>query len=379
MKLGFALFEYFPFGGLQRDMLAIARCCHDLGHTVTVFTREWQGEQPPYVNVEILPVRAVGNHVRDAVFARQALAAAEQARVDRLVGFNKMPGLDFYYAADSCFADKVYQQRSRVYRYTPRARRYLHMEAGVFGREASTQILLISPAEREIYREFYDTDPARLHLLPPGIRRDRIMPEDYAERRDAFRRAQGWTADDRIVLFVGSGFRTKGLDRAVRAIAALPAELRHRSRLLVLGRDKSAPYEKLARKQGVGERVAFAGGVDNVAEYLWAADALLHPAYRENTGTVLLEAMVAGLPVVTTAACGYAPWVTEADMGRVLEEPATAGQIAQALSETLRAEAEQWRERGKIFAAEADIFSMPERAAELLTGAVPGEHARAGA
>ena len=34
------------------------------------------------------------------------------------------------------------------------------------------------------------------------------------------------------------------------------------------------------------------------------ADLLIHPAYNENTGTVLLEALVAGLPVLVSAVCG---------------------------------------------------------------------------
>src|SRR5207253_1422682 len=44
MKLGFLLFDYFPFGGLQRDCLKIARLCATRGHDVTIFTRTWQGE-----------------------------------------------------------------------------------------------------------------------------------------------------------------------------------------------------------------------------------------------------------------------------------------------------------------------------------------------
>lgn len=44
----------------------------------------------------------------------------------------------------------------------------------------------------------------------------------------------------------------------------------------------------------------------------------LHPAYSENTGTVLLEAMVAGLPVIATDVCGYAHYIVDEHMGKVL-------------------------------------------------------------
>ncbi|WP_255211100.1 hypothetical protein [Methylogaea oryzae] len=38
MKLAFALFKYFPYGGLQRDFIRIAGLCRDRGHEIHVYT-----------------------------------------------------------------------------------------------------------------------------------------------------------------------------------------------------------------------------------------------------------------------------------------------------------------------------------------------------
>ena len=43
MKLAFCLFKYFPYGGLQRDFVRIARACIERGHTVEAFCLAWQG------------------------------------------------------------------------------------------------------------------------------------------------------------------------------------------------------------------------------------------------------------------------------------------------------------------------------------------------
>lgn len=363
MHLGFALFKYFPFGGLQRDMLAIAEVCVNRGHRVTVFCSEWEGERPAFVEVSLLPARGLSNHRRDAVFAEAVSRAAREAGVERLVGFNKMPGLDFYYAADSCFAAKVAEERSRYYGLTPRARQFMRMERAVFSPETKTEILLISEPECAVYQRYYSTQSERMHLLPPGIRRDRIMPSDYSARRASFRAQQAWGDQEKIILFVGSGFRTKGLDRALRAFAAFhkrePA-----CRMVVLGHDKVQAFAALAGELKISERVHFLGGVDNVVDYLWSADVLLHPAYRENTGTVLLEAMVAGLPVVTTDACGYAGYVRAAQMGEVVPQPVNQNNLNQALNTVLSSAVLPWRERARQFAETANIFSMPERAAD---------------
>ncbi len=40
MKLAFALFTYFPYGGLTRDAIAIVRACQQRGHQVRMYARE---------------------------------------------------------------------------------------------------------------------------------------------------------------------------------------------------------------------------------------------------------------------------------------------------------------------------------------------------
>ena len=38
MKLAFALFKYFPYGGLERDFLRIAKECQSRGHEIFVYS-----------------------------------------------------------------------------------------------------------------------------------------------------------------------------------------------------------------------------------------------------------------------------------------------------------------------------------------------------
>lgn len=366
MQLAFALFHYFPYGGLERDMLAIARACLGRGHDVTIYTGSWQGERPADLPVVELGACGRSNHASNADFARRLQRALRERPEAIVVGFNKMPGLHVYYAADTCFAHKAYAERNWLYRLTARCRQFLAMERAVFARESRTEVLMISPAQIGVYQHYYGTPPERLHLLPPGIRRERVMPADYDHQREALRQQYGLPDDQFLLLAVGSGFRAKGLDRSIRALGALPEALRRRCQLWVAGQDKEASFRKLALTLGLERQVRFLGGRDDVSQLLWSADLLLHPAYRENTGTVLLEAMVAGLPVIASAACGYAPYIESYVMGEVLSEPIAPDSMAAAIERLLDADPEQWRHRGRTFADSADIFSMPRRAAELI-------------
>ena len=45
MRLAFALYKYFPYGGLARDFMRIADICLEKGYQVDVYVMEWQGDQ----------------------------------------------------------------------------------------------------------------------------------------------------------------------------------------------------------------------------------------------------------------------------------------------------------------------------------------------
>ena len=51
MRLAFALYKYFPFGGLARDFMRIADVCLAKGHTVDVFVMQWEG--PAQANYQV--------------------------------------------------------------------------------------------------------------------------------------------------------------------------------------------------------------------------------------------------------------------------------------------------------------------------------------
>ena len=76
--------------------------------------------------------------------------------------------------------------------------------------------------------------------------------------------------------------------------------------MVVIGQDQAGPYRRLAQKLKIADKVRFLGGRTDIPELLAAGDLLIHPAYMENTGTILLEAIASGLPVIATDVCGYA-------------------------------------------------------------------------
>lgn len=367
MKLAFCLFNYFPFGGLQRDFIRIARECVRRNHSVDVYTMKWEGEKEPGLNIICLPVSARQNHTRCQQFVTQVQHKLIETKYDLVVGFNKMPGLDIYYAADTCFQAKARKKHGAWYRLTPRYRHLVSYENAVFAAPATTQILLIAAQQQTEFQHYYQTQSERFHLLPPGIARDRLATSDSHSIRKKLRAEWKINDNDLLLLMVGSGFKTKGLDRTLLSIAALNPDLKNRVKLFVIGKDNPARFIRQAKKLKINPQITFLGGRHDVPDFLLAADLLLHPAYNENTGTVLLEAVAAGLPVLTTDVCGYAHYITEADAGCVIASPFNQHHLNQTLASMLLSlKQSAWQQNALNFAKNADIYSMPERAADLI-------------
>lgn len=368
MKIAFVLFKYFPYGGLQRDFFRIARLCQQRGHTITVYTMSWQGDIPDGFKVKILPAKALTNHKRYQIFEQMLHADIQQEPVDMLVGFNKIARLDVYYAADACYEEKAQKLRNRFYRMGGRYKYFSQSEKAVFEQQSNTQILMIAEAQKEIFKHYYDTPDERFHLLPPGISRDRMAPENAVQIRQQFRHKFNLDEQDFLILMIGSGFKTKGLDRALLAVKSLPEELKDKVRFIIIGQDNPKKFTQYAKQLGLSERVDILSGRDDIPEFLLGADVLIHPAYNENTGTVLLEALVAGLPVLVTDVCGYAHYIDEAQAGVVLSSPFKQEQLNDSLRQLLNDKAlrRQWQKNALEFSHSADIYSMPEHAVQLI-------------
>jgi len=142
-----------------------------------------------------------------------------------------------------------------------------------------------------------------------------------------------------IVLAVARLVAQKGNDVAVRAMAGLDATL------VVLGEGPERSHlERLASELGV--RLLLPGRVGDVASVLRRADVLVHPARWEGFGLALLEAMLAGLPVVATRVSSIPEIVVDGETGllvpaddpsalraalvRVLDDPADYGAAGRA-------------------------------------------------
>jgi glycosyltransferase involved in cell wall biosynthesis len=233
-------------------------------------------------------------------------------------------------------------------------------------------------------------DRRRISVVPCGVDRTRFTPDGPAEPRDPRRRRL--VAACRLVA-------RKGVDDAVRALAALPdAEL-----VVAGGPDASQlaldpearRLRALADDLGVSDRLLLRGRVsrDRMPALLRSADAVVCAPWYEPFGIVPLEAMACGVPVVATAVGGQIDSVVHGVTG-VHVPPRDPGALAAALAALLddperraalgRAGVQRVRHRygfARIAASTARVYAQLAPAAATAGGlgleAVPDREAMA--
>ncbi len=140
------------------------------------------------------------------------------------------------------------------------------------------------------------------------------------EDKAQIRLALGLPADGTIALAVGALIPEKGtreLSQAFERMGRAHPELRL---VVVGGGPLRAELEALGERMG-RSRLILPGVVPNplVADYMRAADMLLHPSHAEGLPNVVLEAMATELPVVAAAVGGTPEVVTTGETGLLFE------------------------------------------------------------
>ncbi len=135
--------------------------------------------------------------------------------------------------------------------------------------------------------------------------------------------------DDAFLLLFAGDLRTprKNLGTVLRALAHLPSHVH----VVVAGRMKGSPYPDDARALGVAGRVHFLDFVENVPSLMRCVDAYVFPSRYEAMSLSLLEAMAAGLPVVTARTAGGAE-IIGPECGIVLDDPDDGDALARAVA-----------------------------------------------
>jgi UDP-glucose:(heptosyl)LPS alpha-1,3-glucosyltransferase len=146
--------------------------------------------------------------------------------------------------------------------------------------------------------EYYGIHGSRVRVVPNAIDARRFHGHDRLLVRAQTRERWQLAPEDSVGLFIGHNYRLKGLESLLQAVRLIPPEVNFK--LLVCGGKRYQPYQRLAERWGIADRIRFLGFVGDVREAFFAADFLIHPSFYDPCALVTMEALACGLPVITT-------------------------------------------------------------------------------
>ncbi|MBL8843416.1 MAG: glycosyltransferase family 4 protein [Planctomycetes bacterium] len=338
MRLAVVLDDFTPArGGAERYLAELAERLVARGHEVRVYCRR-HAEPPRGVTCVVVAAGGLTRVARERRFAAAACARAREEGCAPLLGIRHAPAVDLYQphggswdasaAARRACDPRPWRRAWRGFaqRWSPRHRHFRAVERALLQRP-DVVTLAVSERVRDDLAAIVPAARERTVVVPPAIDVERFAALARA-RADRPRAARGAT-----LLFVAHDFELKGLRHALAAFARSDAAARG-ARLEVAGRGDPAPYARLVAQLAIGAQVEFCGAPRDIAPLLAGADLLLHPTWFDPCALVCLEALAAGVPVVTTARNGAASAVAEAG-GRVVALPSEHAELAAAIDALL--------------------------------------------
>jgi UDP-glucose:(heptosyl)LPS alpha-1,3-glucosyltransferase len=312
MKIGLVRRGYSDSGGAEKYLLRLAMALARAGHDLALLSDVAWPEQA--LKEHELRIRQAVINARDPwAFANAVRSRLQREPCDQVLSLERIFACDVYRAGDGVHAGWL-QRRARyepkwksAFRWLNRKHaRILALERSLFSGGAKRVIANSQLVKRDIVQHFRFPED-RIDVVYNGLPAQPIEPGARATVRKELR----IDPEEYVAIFVGSGWERKGLRFAVEAVRQLGEDA---PLLLVAGRGDEGSLPK-------SPRVRFLGPRADVHRLLAASDVFVLPTIYDPFSNASLEALAAGLPVITTRANGFSEIINRDVEGDLLPRP----------------------------------------------------------
>jgi UDP-glucose:(heptosyl)LPS alpha-1,3-glucosyltransferase len=341
MKIALVRKFYTPYGGAERYLAQLVeRLCRQ-GHEVHLFASRWipypQNIQERKSNlifhrVPMIPSPSFIEALSFAFFSKRLL---QQDDFEVIHSFERTLYQDIYRAGDGCHREWLRQRRvidpwikRATYRLNPLHRSLLFLEKRLFQDPRLKRIIANSHKGKEEIIRHYGTPAEKIEVIYNGVDLEEFNPRNIDLYRLKIRAALNIPTEAWVILFLGSGFRRKGLDGLLASLPrikkAVPVV-----RLIVAGKDPIRGYLEKTRQWGITQEVIFLGPSQRARELYAACDLFALPTLYDPFSNACLEAMATGIPVLTTRQNGMAEVLEDGKDGFLIQNPGDPEEIAE--------------------------------------------------
>ncbi|HEX2386463.1 MAG TPA: glycosyltransferase family 4 protein [Candidatus Binatia bacterium] len=307
MKLAIVHKRFDRVGGAERECYELSRQLAARGHDVHIVAGECRTAVPDGIHMHRVPLVRAGQTGKLLSFAARAPRVWRAIGADVVIGFGRTVGPDIFRASECHreYLDRLAVERGVFERLRQRSSVYeraiLAVEARQYSRGGQRIVLAVSELMRkDLLKNYPAARPESIEVLHCGVDVERFHPGRGAEEGAGLRRELGIALEQPLVLFVGGGFRRKGVDTLIEIWRREPPA---GAALVVVGGDPHLEAHARAARSMRGP-VIFTGPRTDTERFYAAADLFTLPSLYEGCPVSILEALASGLPVVTSRATG---------------------------------------------------------------------------
>ncbi len=339
MKIALIRRQYTPHGGAERYVENLSRRLVEKGHEVHIFSHSWPESEGIIIHpVAMLPGLGLMK-LWSFNYGVPRLLAKEP--FDVVQSLEKTWCQDVYRAGEGCHREWLGQRKKYDsflktvgVRINPFHWLTLSLERKLFEKSNTRYFIANSQRGKREILSHYHVNPEKVKVIYSAVPFKGPLP---LHTKTGVKNRK-----EKILLFVGSGFRRKGL---YFVIEALPLVLKQADiRLMVVGQGNQKRAKDLAGRLGVLDKIFFTGPVKDALPFYQEADAFVLPSIYEPFSNACLEAMACGLPLVTTEMNGASEDILMGQNGFVIKEPADRETLADLLVQGLRLNPERIRQ-----------------------------------
>lgn len=366
MKIALIRQKYTPFGGAERYMSRLVAGLAAEGHEVHILAVSWDGPRTDGVIFHPVQVFRKPGWLKALSFSNGCSRIIEHEKFDIVFSLERTLRQDIYRAGDGCHRQWLILKNQgkgflpKVLTWlNPLQLIYIWLERRMFTAPALKAIIANSETGKQDIIRLYGVSPEKIHVVYNGI--DPV--HGGAVKRQLFRdelATEFSLGDELRLLYVGSGFKRKGVATAIRAAARLSIPFR----LFIVGKGKSGCYVSLAQKLGIDGSIVFTGPRRDVELFYGGSDLFVFPTLYDPFSNATLEAMAYGLPTITSKYNGVAELINHEVNGYVVEDPLDDTVVAECIN--LLSDPVHRRDIGKRAAKTAAAFTMQRNIKETL-------------
>jgi len=372
MKIALVVYQFIKEkGGVESYVFNLSRQLLNHGYEIHVFAHRFRQGQEKGLVFHYVPAIPLWSPLKYWTFAVNAPKIVRKTGIqfDIVHGFTQTLFQDIYRVGGGCHWD--YMMHTYPLMHTafgrivmclnPRHSSLLLLEKIIFKQKRYRQITCISEQCKREIMYHYKLPANDIGVIYNGVDTDTFTPRTRLQYRDTIRTKYRIASDEVLLLFVGSGFKRKGLKYV---IDAFPFIKDRKIKLLVAGKGKVRKYQKLAKDNGITDKIIFAGVYKDIQEIYAAGDIFVFPSEYDAFGTACLEAMASGLPVIASKTSGVSEIINHGMDGFIINHPIAAEEIANYITPLL--EKEKREQIGAAARKKSEIFSLKANVTKTL-------------